>query len=133
MLLIPFNIKMPDSGRTYRDITICEQPIFDIKIYGENHSTLADGYIIGTAKLSKKPDGVYLDGYTINDEYTAIFDDVVNMRLNPETYKPIFRIASIGSEDRGEVSNAEAKFVFIWVKEMNEQILRDLRLKQLNN
>jgi len=39
MLIQPFNIKMPESGRIYQDVDVSDG-VYNIKVLGEGHSVL---------------------------------------------------------------------------------------------
>lgn len=137
MLIIKFGEPMPESGRTFNDdFIIPESGRVELRAYdGDNPSWSepndGEGVVVGYCNISKKEDGLYVDSYTGSGQYASILEDIIGIRERPE-YRSLFRPGMQGTVDRDIVNpGATLVFMYILIKEVTVDKLRDLKLKSL--
>lgn len=132
MLIIKYGEPMPESGRTYNDdFIIPESGMIELRAYDGDGYGEGEGIVVGYCNISKKEDGLYVDSYSSIGQYASILEDIIAIRERPE-YRSLFRPGMQGSVDNNIVKpGATLVFMYILIKEVTVDKLRDLKLKSL--
>lgn len=132
MLIIKFGEPMPESGRIYNnDFIIPESGMIELRAYDGDAYGNDEGVVVGYCNISKKEDGLYVDSYVGSGQYASILEDIISIRERPE-YRSLFRPGMQGTVDRDIVNpGATLVFMYILIKEVTVDKLRDLKLKSL--